>query len=234
MVSVASNPATVACDMSEYRPYDQALNVSVARGVYGVIKTPAQGEVLGFLDQGYTSAADIALGTASGDPSDIGDFVQLGWYLGGNDDLDYVNTPHMFVGEWYPGATNNEILRQGSPLQWNTYYTFSIWRHDVPNSSYDDFYFYMNGTFRTSTIQLHNPYNYPRFVGEANWACTDIAGKAWNGSQAYSTLQYLVDKPDGTVQWYYFWDDRNADPPFYITVGPGSDRATADAYGPCC
>ena len=224
--SSAARPTSAsACQEQDFRTVDQAANVSVARGIYGVMRTPNQGEITG-AGTDRLSAATLNLIHPG-----VIDFVQIGWYVGSDrsNQLPTVSTPHMFVGE-YTGGSSVELLRQGSPLQWSTYYTFSIHRHEIPGA-FDDFYFYLNGVFRTSTVYLHEDYNWPVFNGEVNYSCTAMAARAYRSSAPYSTLQYLVHVNGTTPTWFLFYDLYDADPPYNIGDLAGY-RATAYGYGP--
>src|SRR6266511_3768802 len=67
------------------------------------------------------------------------------------------------------------------------------------------------GTFtwppaRTSSWPPARTFSWPRtnlarFLGESNDRCTVMAAYAYGTSSPLSTLQYLVDKPGGAVQW---------------------------------
>ena len=96
-----------SCVGGSYRGADFAAGVSSTKGVKGVIQVPRQGEIFG-LNYG-PSAGDVYLARGS-------DFVQVGWLLGTASQLPYSNSPRMFIGEYYPGQTNNEYLRSGPAL----------------------------------------------------------------------------------------------------------------------
>lgn len=233
-LSVGTAPAVIPpCDHIPQKPLDNAANVSVARGVYSSIKVPRSDEVFNYDAQKFT-IGDIALVPSTSRE----DFVQIGWYVGAGSpdgDIPYVSTPHIFYGEDDPQVIGGgEILRLGPALNWNTFHTLSIWRHDPGTGSDDDFYFFVDGVFRTSTVQLHNRYNKARFLGEVNYVCTGMAAWAYKpqtiSDPSFSTLQYLVDKPGGTVQWYLFADLYY--PTVYYNIISVGDRATAYAYGP--
>jgi hypothetical protein len=213
---VTPSAAQAACSTGSFRAGDTANGVTNAKGVKGVLRTPYSGEVSG-AGAGKPSAADVYLISGS-------DFVQWGWYLGSASQLPNVSTPYVFVGEYYPGQTNNELLRQGQALSWNTYYTFEIDFSSTPGT----YYFYLNGAYKFSTTRAHFTQGYAAFNGETNNTCTSMRARAYRSSSPNRTLQYLTYGSGGSV-WHYFSDYRWADSGFVSTSV--SDIATDWAYG---
>jgi hypothetical protein len=216
VAAAAPSPALAACSSGVFRAGDTANGVSNAKGVRGVLRTPYSGEVAGF-GAGKPSAADVAIINGS-------DFVQWGWYLGSASQLPNVSTPYVFVGEYYPGQTNNELLRQGQALSWNTYYTFEVDFSSTPGT----YYFYLNGQYKFSTTRTHFTQGVATFNGETDNTCTSMRARAYASAPPNRTLQYLTFGSGGSV-WHYFSDYRWADSGFVSTSV--SDIATDWAYG---
>lgn len=214
-----------ACNTILKRPRDFDQTTEVGQGVAGVIKTPAQATLAGWATN-RPSMASLRLDSSSYSGDLYTDYVAIGWYVGSYGGLPYASQPRVYYEEFDAGSV---LRRDGANLGWNAYHTLSIWPHD-PGSVYNDFYFYVDGVFRTSTVGLHDRYNTASFAGEVRYTCTDMDARAQKSSAPYSTLKVLRKTSTDPGTWYEFNDQYVNDLPYYIGSphGPG----TAFAYGP--
>ncbi len=209
-------PAQAACTSGSFRAGDWANAVSNARGVMGVLKLPAAGEVTG-VSSSQASVADVYL-------INLSDFVQVGWYLGTASQLPTTSTPRMFVGEYYPGQYNGELLRAGPGLSWSSYHTFEI----SFTSTAGQYQFFLDGIYRFSTQRSHFSQGNAAFNGEVDSTCVRMEARAYRSVTPARTLEYLTYGSQGSY-WHYFSDARYASSGFY-SVSAG-DTATDYSYG---
>ncbi|WP_328992369.1 hypothetical protein OG394_38970 [Kribbella sp. NBC_01245] len=185
-----------------------------------MLRTPRQDEARG-IGTNRPSAADIYIIQGA-------DYVQWGWYLGSASQLPTVSTPHVFVGEYRPGYTNDELLRQGPALAWDTFYLFRIeftGEDGLPGQHYR---FYFNNTYRFTTTAAHSSWGTAAFNGEVASTCTLMRARAYRSTAPTRVLMYLTYGSGGSV-WHFFSDDYFNDPGFFSY--DAGDIATNFAYG---
>jgi hypothetical protein len=215
-VPTASYASSAACTVGNYRAADFSDFITVAKGMQGVLRTPVQGEITG-LATGRASAADVYIINGA-------DYIQVGWYMGNASQLPYSSVPRFFVGEYYPGQQNNEVLRAGPTLSWGTYYSFSL-DFTSPAGHYN---FYLQGQFRYQTLRAHFTSGYPAFNGETTHSCVRMEARAHHYAAPQRTLQYLTYDSRGAV-WHWFSDSYTYSSGYYM--GRAGDIATAYGYG---
>jgi len=212
LVAATSTPAYANCSNGSFRAGDDSNGISNAYNIQSQMETPYSGEITG-ISSSRPSGADIYLINGS-------DFVQFGWYLGAASQLPYTTTPRMFIGEYYPGQTNNELLRAGPTLSWSTYYRFEIVR-----ASNNNYTVYFQGVSQFTTKRTHFSSGGPGFNGEVDYNCTVMAARAYKNASPPRSLQYQ----NSSTGWKYFADSRYASSGFYsLSAG---DQATDWAYG---
>jgi len=209
----ASPAAAFPCTNYNYRAGTRALNVTVATGVSGVIKTPLSTDVYNY-GTNEPSTADIYMwkqGSAS--------FVQVGWYLGSAENLPTATQPRLFWGEYNPSDTNGETLHAGTTLSWGTYYSFAITN---PLDGTNRFNIWLQGNIIARSALGHD-LNAPGFNGEVDYQCTTMFALASHAQSPLRTLQYRYGS------WMYFSGTTFADSGFHS--GDIGDIATDFAYG---
>jgi len=213
LVAATTTPALANCSSGSFRAGDFASGVSNAYNVQSQMQTPFSGEISG-TGTGRPSAADIYIINGS-------DFVQVGWYIGQANQLPSTSRPRLFIGEYYPGQSGNELLRAGATLSWGTFYGFEVVRET--GNSYTVF---LNGVSQFTTRRTHFSSGSPAFNGEVDYNCTVMAARAYRSASPPRSLQYQ----NSSSGWKYFTDNRFADSGFFSLAVAG-DHSTDWAYG---
>ncbi|TWP32308.1 hypothetical protein [Leekyejoonella antrihumi] len=166
------------------------------------------------------SAGDVYMETPGGGEG----YVQAGWYLGKASQETYVTTPHFFWGENAPSNyQNDEWLRTGPQLSWDTLYTVTIWKNadDTWNVS-------LQGILQGTSAFAHD-LGTPGFNGETPFQCITMDALAQHGSAPYASLQY---DDGGWKYWSGTLFDDIAYGPFYSTQPEGTATDWAQGGGP--
>lgn len=225
--SMAAEPIrSLACNSALFSPRDfDDTNNGAAVGRAGVMRTPTQSGFTGW-GTGKPSMATIWLDAAF--PAN--DYVGMGWYVGSHSQLPYSSQPRVFYIERDISNPAGYRRSAGPNIGWASYHTLSIWDHN-PGSEYRDFYFYVDGTFRGSTVILHNRFNHPSFEGRVYNDCTEMDSRAHKSASPWATLSYLTRNTSGVSTSHLFDDETfigNAPYSIYAVHG----QATALAWGP--
>jgi len=163
------------------------------------------------------------------------DFAVIGWYVGSHNQLPYTDQPRVFYMEKDVSNPDQYLRRAGPNLGWGQYHTLSIWPHN-PGSIYNDYYFFVDGTFRTSTVYLHQRYNNAIlygivYNGGADPYCTEMYAYAQASRQPWVSVQACSNGANPPpCNWHYFYDRYYNHSPYY--AGQLYSFATALAWGP--
>jgi hypothetical protein len=149
----------------------------------------------------------------------------------------YTDVPRIFYVERDVSNPSGYRRSVGITLGWGTYHTLSIWPHN-PGSIYNDYYFFVDGELRGSTVYLHQRFNEAYFAGVVYQGghdpyCTEMYASAVKSGSPWSSVQACSAGPvPPPCDWHLFFDNLLPDWPYSIYLQQNGLRATPLAWGP--